>query len=446
VTRILILGGGFGAVYAALRLERTLARRPDVEVTLVSRDNFLLFTPLLHEVAAGDLAPSDIVNPLRRMLRRVRFVQGDVQSVDVAARRVHLTRDVRRVPLALDYDQLVLALGSDTNFFGLPGVAEHAVTLKTLGDAVLLRGRVIESLEMASLEPDRAVRRGMLTFAVAGGGFAGVETIGAINDLVRDSLQYYPKISPDDVRFVLVFPTEFVLPELDDSLRRYAQRKLVERGVEVLPETRVTAFDGTAIALSSGTSIRSATLIWTAGTTPSPVIGALPCAKERGRVMVDEYLQVPGCPGVWAVGDCAAVRDARTGGLHPPTAQHARQQGLHLARNIEATLTGSGTRPFAFSTIGQLASIGHRTGVANVVGINFSGFAAWLLWRAVYLFKLPRPAKKLRVAVSWALELLFSKDPEQLITVRDVHAIARLAARLNGSGPVDGRSVIAASN
>jgi NADH:quinone reductase (non-electrogenic) len=255
-----------------------------------------LFTPMLHEVAAGDLSPSDIVNPLRRMLRHVRFVQGDVQAVDVAARCVRLTRDVRRLPLQLEYGHLVLALGSETNFFGLPGVAEHSVTLKTLGDAVLLRGRVIESLEMASLETNPDARRALLTFGVAGGGFAGVETIGAINDLVRDSLRYSPHIARADVRFLLIFPGDLVLPELDEPLRRYAQRKLTERGIEVLPQPRVAGFDGTRIALSSGQAISSATLIWTAGVTPSPVVAALPCAKDRGRIVVDDHLASPIVP------------------------------------------------------------------------------------------------------------------------------------------------------
>jgi NADH dehydrogenase len=223
-TRILILGGGFGGVYTALRLDETLARRADVEVTLVSRDNFLLFTPMLHEVASGDLNPSDIVNPIRRMLKRVQFVQADVRSIDLAAKRVHCTRDLRPLPLDLEYDHLVLALGSETNFFGMQGVTENAVTMKSLGDAALLRARVLGILEAASLEPDAAVRKRMLTFVVAGGGFAGVETVGALNDLVREALRYYPRLAPLEVRFDLVFLEDVVLPELDEKLGRYARR------------------------------------------------------------------------------------------------------------------------------------------------------------------------------------------------------------------------------
>jgi NADH:ubiquinone reductase (H+-translocating) len=219
-TKILILGGGFGGIYAALRLDKTLARRADVEVTLVSRDNFLLFTPMLHEVASGDLNPSDIVNPIRRMLKRVQFVQGVARSIDLAAKRVHCTRDLRPLPLDLDYDHLVLTLGSETNFFGMQGVAENAVTMKTLGDAALLRARVLEILEAANLEPEAAVRKWLLTFVVAGGGFAGVETIGAINDLVHEALRYYPQLAPREVRVVLIHPGEVVLPELGEKLGR----------------------------------------------------------------------------------------------------------------------------------------------------------------------------------------------------------------------------------
>ena len=301
-TKILILGGGFGGVYAALRLDKTLARRADVEVTLVSRDNFLLFTPMLHEVASGDLNPGDIVNPIRRMLKRVLYVQADVRSIDLAAKRVHCTRDLRQLPLELDYDHLVLALGSETNFFGMQGVAENAVTMKTLGDAALLRARVLGILEAASLEPDAAVRKRMLTFVVAGGGFAGVETIGAINDLVREALRYYPRLAPQEVRVVLVHPGEVVLPELGEKLGRYAQQKLVGRGVEIRPGTKVTGFDGSLVTVALGEPIPASTLIWTAGVAPDPVIAGLPCRKEKGRVVVDEFLEVPGwrASGRWA--------------------------------------------------------------------------------------------------------------------------------------------------
>src|SRR5258706_987361 len=336
--KIVILGGGFGGVYTALRLDNTLARRADIEVILVSRDNFLLFTPMLHEVASGDLNPTDIVNPIRRMLKRVQFVQADVRSIDPAAKRLHCTRDLRSVPLDIENDHLILALGSETNFFGLPGVAENAVTLKTLGDAALLRARVLGILEMASFEPDAAIRKRMLTFVVAGGGFAGVETIGAINDLVHDALGYYPQLAHQEVRVVLIHPGEFVLPELGEKLGRYAQQKLVDRGVELHPGTKVTGYVYSIVTVSSGQTVTPATPIWTARVTPNAVIEQLACKKDRGRLVVDEFLAVPGIAGLWAIGDCAAVPDAHIGGAQPPAAQHAPRQGRGAAKKNE---TGS---------------------------------------------------------------------------------------------------------
>jgi len=385
---------------------------------------------MLHEVASGDLNPSDIVNPIRRLLKRVHFVQASVRSIDLAAKQVHCSRDLRSLPLDLDYDHLVLALGSETNFFGMQDVADNAVTLKTLGDAALLRARILGILEQASLEPDAAVRRQLLTFVVAGGGFAGVETIGAINDLVHEALRYYPSLAPEEVRFVLVFLEDVLLPELGEKLGRYAQAKLAERGVEIRPKTQVTGYDGARIALGLGEPISAATLIWTAGVTPNGVIAPLPCKKEKGRVVVDDSLEAPGFAGLWAIGDCAAVPDANTGRPQPPTAQHALRQALHAAKNIEAVLAGRQKKPFRFSTIGQLASIGHRRGVANILGMTFSGFIAWFLWRGVYLLKLPRLAKKTRVALSWVMEMIFSKDLEQMLTLRDVEVISRIGTSL----------------
>ena len=213
------------------------------------------------------------------------------------------------------------------------------------------------------------------------------------------------------------------MPELGEKLGRYAQQKLAERGVEICPRTKVTGYIDSLVTISSGEAIPAATLIWTAGVTLNPVIAQLPCKKEKGRIMVDEFLEVPGFVGLWAMGDCAAVPDAKTGGPQPPTAQHALRQARHAAKNIEAVLAGRQKKPFRFSTIGQLASIGHRHGVANILGMNFSGFIAWLLWRSVYLLKLPRLAKKTRVALSWLLEMIFSKDLEQMLTLRDVELI-----------------------
>jgi NADH dehydrogenase len=428
--KVVILGGGFGGLYAALYLDKTLARRADVEVTLISRENFFLFTPMLHEVASGDLYPGDIVNPVRRVIRHSKFVEADVQAVDLSARRIRCVGGVARLTLEFEFDHLLVALGSETNFFDLPGVSEWAVTMKRLIDAALLRNRMVALLEEASLQTDPAARRRVLTFVTAGGGFSGVETTGAINDFVRGAMRYYPELTEDLIRVVIVHAGEFLLPELGEKLGRYAERKLCERKVEVLKGVRVASYDGSLVTLSDGQSIPAATLVWTAGVKTSPAIAALPCRKERGRLAVNEFLAVPEYPGLWAVGDCAAVPNARTGKSHPPTAQHGLREAQVAARNIEAAILGRPLRPFTFTTLGQLASIGHRTGVAMVFGAKFSGFLAWLMWRTIYLLKLPSLSKKLRVMTGWTLDLFFARELEQMLTLRDVEAMAELAARI----------------
>jgi NADH dehydrogenase len=429
-TRVIILGGGFAGLSAAMYLDKTLARRADAEVTLINRENFILFTPMLHEVAAGDLYPGDIVNPIRRILHHVKFVQAEVQAIDLSARRVRCLGGVARLDLEFEFDHLLLALGSETNFFGLPGVSEWAVTMKSMSDAALLRNRVVALLEEANLQSDPAVRRQVLTFVTAGGGFAGAETTGAINDFVREAVRYYPDLSEELIRVVIVHPGDFLLPELGEKLGNYAERKLRERKVEVIKGARVASYDGSLVTMTDGESIPASTLIWTAGVKPSPVIAPLPGQKERGRLLVNEFLGVPGVAGLWAAGDCAAVLDSKTGRFHPPTAQHGLREGLIAAKNIEAAIRGRPLKPFIFTTLGQLATIGRRTGVAMVFGIKFSGFVAWCLWRTVYLMKLPRLPKKLRVMVGWTLDLLFARDIEQMITLRDVEALSDLAGRV----------------
>ena len=429
-TSIIILGGGFAGISAAMYLDKTLARRADIEVTLINRENFILFTPMLHEVAAGDLYPGDIVNPIRRILHHVKFVQAEVQAVDLSARRVRCLGGLARLEFEFEFDHLLLTLGSETNFFGLPGVSEWAVTMKSLFDAAMLRNRVLALLEEATLQSDSATRRRLLTFVTAGGGFAGAETTGALNDFVREVVRYYPDLSEELVRVVIVHPGDFLLPELGEELGNYAERKLRERKVEVIKGVRVASYDGSLVTMTDVKSIPASTLIWTAGVKPSPVIAPLPGQKERGRLLVNEFLSVPGVTGLWAAGDCAAVPDSKTRGFHPPTAQHGLREGVVVAKNIEAAILGHPLKPFIFTTLGQLATIGRRTGVALVFGIKFSGFVAWFLWRTVYLMKLPRLPKKLRVMVGWTLDLFFARDIEQMLTLRDVEALSDLAGRI----------------
>ncbi len=417
-TRILILGGGFGGIYAAAELERTLARRDDVEVCLVNRDNFFLFTPMLHEVAASDLDLTHIVNPVRKLLRRVRLFVGEVESIDLERRLVTVWHGNDRHRHDLPFDHLVIALGAVTNFYGLPGVGDNALTMKSLGDAIDLRNRVIANLEEADFECCASIRRPLLSFVVAGGGFAGVETAAAVHDFIVEALPFYANLTVEDVRVVLVHSGEVILPELKEKLGRYAQAKLRKRGVEVILPARVSSFTDQVVRLSDGTSVPARTLVWTAGTSPNPLLEGLPCALDRGRLVVDEFLRVGGHQGVWALGDCAVVHDPRTGKPHPPTAQHALREGRTVARNIAAAVTGGRMKAFSFKTLGQLASLGRRTGVANILGVNFSGFIAWWLWRSIYLSKLPRFEKKFRVALDWTLDLFFSKDLVQFKTTR----------------------------
>jgi NADH:ubiquinone reductase (H+-translocating) len=416
--RIVILGGGFAGVYAALRLEKTLARDPDVEVLLVSRENFLLFTPMLHEVATGELTPTDIVNPLRKLLRRVDLFLGEVESIDLPGKRVTVSHGDGRHRHELPYDHLILALGASTNFFNLPGLQKRALTMKSLGDALHLRNHVIKNLEEADFECRAGLRESLLTIVVAGAGFAGVETIGGLNDFVRESLKFYPHLKEEMLQFLLVDAGPAVLPELSPKLGAYAQKKLARRKIKIMLNAKVESVSDQGVKLTNGITITTNTLIWTGGNAPHPLLTTLPCQKERGRPLVSEFLEVPEWPGVWAAGDCAAICDPRTGTLYPPTAQHALRQAKVLARNLEAAIRGGSKKPFVFSTLGQLAAIGRRTGVANILGLNFSGFIAWFLWRTIYLSKLPRLEKKTRVALNWTLDLLFSKDLVRFSTAR----------------------------
>jgi NADH dehydrogenase len=422
--KIVIVGGGFAGLYSALELDKSFAGRADVEVTLVNKENFFLFTPMLHEIAAGDLDLTNIVNPIRKLLKNVAFFEGQVQQIDLKERRLLVAHGFDGHSHALEFDQIVLSLGSTTQFFHLPGVEENALTMKSLSDAVKLRNRLIAMLEAADTECSLTERHELLSIAVAGAGFAGVETLASINDFLRNSLRFYPNLSAGDLKLTLIHPGDVILPELSSRLGTYAQRKLKERGIEVLAHSRVASYDGSTIELADGKRLSARTLIWTAGTMPNPLLSTLPCVIEHGRVKVTAELAVPDWPGVWALGDCAVVPDLSTGKFCPPTAQHALRQGRVVARNIIAYADGGEFRKFNFRTIGQLATIGHRAGVASVFGVNVSGFAAWWMWRTIYLSKLPRLEKKIRVALDWTLDLLFSKDLCQFIDVRQEHKMS----------------------
>jgi NADH:ubiquinone reductase (H+-translocating) len=419
--RVVILGGGFAGLQTAATLEHLLRGDPSVSVTLVSETNALLFTPMLAEVAGSSLEASHISTPLRTTLHAAQFVRARARSVDLANRRVLLDGDVSP-GRQLSFDHLVLALGSVSNYFGQKNVEAFAFNFKSLLDAIRIRNRVIEMFERADREVDAGARRALLTFVVAGGGFAGVELAGALNDFCRGILADYPALSPDDLSIVLVHSRDRILPELSESLGEYARASMETRGVTFRLGTRLVDARRGVVVLSDG-ELRAETLVWTAGVAPSPLLSTLPFARDkRGAVIVDGTMAVPGETGIWAVGDSAALTDGKTGKTCPPTAQFAIREGAHLAKNLHEALAGRRARAFHFDSLGSLCVVGHQTACAELTipfargkSIRFSGLLAWLMWRGVYLSKLPGLERKVRVLVDWTVELFFPKDIVQTI-------------------------------
>jgi NADH dehydrogenase len=420
--RIVILGGGFAGATTALELERLLGRQGDIELTLIDNENFFTFTPLLPEVPSGSIQPKHIVFPLRALLRRTNVRQAQVLGVDVESKVVTARHCHACGTFAVPYDHLVLALGSVPNFFGLSEVQRHARTIKSLADAAALHAHMIDKLEHADLESDAKSRRAMLTVVVAGGGFAGVETLAELNDFVRGASRYYAGIHKSDVRMVLVHSGDRILPEVSPSLSSYACDKLRSRGIEVQLQTRLKAYDGQHVVLSSGEEIPTRTLIWAAGTSPSPMLDHIDVPRlNNGKIDVDATMAVKDRLGIWALGDSASIPDVACGGRCPPTAQHALRQGRQLARNIAAEIRGQARQPFFYKPQGLLAGLGRREAVAEIYGLKFSGFAAWWLWRTIYLLKLPSLERKVRVALDWTLDLFFPRD---IVYLRPLHSAA----------------------
>lgn len=412
-TDVLILGGGFGGMNAAMTLDRKIRRGLDADVTLISRTNFYLFTPLLAEVAASLVGPRHVVNPIRRLVRRVRFVEGTVQSVDPKGRSVEFTDQNGRA-CALEYRHGVLAVGSVTEFFGIEGLAENALTVKTLGDAVRIRNHAIDLFERAALlTPEE--RRPMLTYVVAGGGLNGVEVAGELHDFLLKALEDYPTIDPRELRMVLVEMMDRLAQEVPAEAAEWARRNLESRGIEVWLEARVAGYTGGRLRTADGREVETASVIWTAGVRPSPLIRTIDVERVEGdhRLPVNEYLQVRGYETLWAVGDCALVPEAG-GGYQPPTAQHAVRQGRRVARNILASLRGKPLRAHHYRGMGMLATLGRHRGLGRVLGIRLTGFPAWFAWRTYYLLALPGWDRRLRVAFDWFLDFIFPPDIVEL--------------------------------
>jgi NADH:ubiquinone reductase (H+-translocating) len=419
-THIVILGGGFGGVYTAKYLWRYLSRaeRQSVQISLVSPENYLVFQPMLPEVVSGTLETLHVISPIRRIIPHATLYVRPVEEIDVENGRVRLAPGYSLRHLDLKYDHLVLALGTRLATGMVPGLEEHAIPFKYLGDALRLRNHVVHALEEAAIADDPQERRRLLTFVVAGGGFSGVECIAELHDFLTHAIRAYPQLKTKELRSVLLQSGEAILPEMKPSLANFAHKLLERRGVEILVNTRLSAVTQQAAVVfhkptKESTTIPSRTVIATVPVEPHPLLTDLSLSKVGGRVSVNSFLYCEERPNIWALGDCAAIplSDGRTA---PPTAQHAVREARQCAKNIIARRRGEPMRPFAFESLGSLASLGRRSAVADVFGVRISGILAWILWRAVYLSKFPGLDRKARIVADWTMDMFLPRDITQV--------------------------------
>ena len=402
---LVVVGGGFAGTKVSQELEHALP--PDWTLTLMSQENFITFNPLLPEVVGASILPGHVIAPHRQMLHCSLVCMAQVTEIDTSAKVVHHLGEGTGT---LHYDQLVLACGTNANLDLVRGMGQYALPLKTLGDALFLRNRIIARLEQAELQPDAHHRRWLTTFIVVGGGFSGVETVGELVDFLHASLKYYKRVRAEDLRIVLLHSGDRLLPELSARLGHFTLRKMHYRGVEVRLGARAARVTDRGVHLDCGDIIEGGTVVCTIGTQTNSLVEQLPAAKSRGRLVVNPDMSVPGLEGVWAAGDCAAVNNALDDKICPPTAQFAEAQAKQLAANIVARLSGLPTRPFRYRPKGQLASVGHNKAVAEIGGLKLSGFIAWLLWRGLYLLRIPTLARKSRLFLEWNWAMFFPPD------------------------------------
>jgi len=420
--RVVVLGGGFAGLECIKRLESYFMRDLDIEIVLVSEDNFLLFTPMLPQVASGMIETRHIIMPIRALIEKTIFYEDRVRNIDPFGKIVTLSGTSEKRGISLHYDLLVIALGSQTNFFGLVNVEEHAYTMKTLNDAMILRNRIIDMLEQSENETNPILRKSRLTFVVVGAGFAGIETAGELIDFVLDARKYYPHISKQDIRVVVLEALSSILPGFSAKLAKFAYEKLIQRGIGIRLGTAVTSFDGTEVLVKSLENrenknieaIQTKTLIWTAGVTPIDTIKNSIFKTEKGKIIVNEFLEIPDFAGVFAIGDCCQTIDPVTKKPYAPTAQLAEAQGKTVAHNLYALIRDKPKKSFKYKSKGQMAIIGKRSGIASVFGMNIHGFLAWWLWRSVYLSKISRLEKRVRVLLDWTIDLFFDRDISRL--------------------------------
>jgi len=421
-----ILGGGFAGIECARKLESEFGNDPEIELVMVSEDNFLLFTPMLPQVASGMIETRHIVLPIRTILKKSKFYEGRIKNIDPYGKLVTLWGTGDKRSISIHYDFLIIALGSETNFFGMADVEKNAYTMKTLNDAVMLRNRIIDMLEQAENETNPILRKSFLNFVVVGGGFAGIETAGELMDLLLDARKHYHSIHKEDLRVIVIEALPMILPGFNEKLAGFAKEKMTDRRIDIRLKTAVTSFDGNEVTTKLVQNpkdpidepitdvIRTKTLIWTAGVTPVNTIKRSMFKTDKGKVIVNDYLEVLDFPGVFAIGDCALFLDPKTERPFPPTAQIAEAQAKTAAKNLKALIKNSQKEKFVYHSKGQMAIIGKRSGIATFLGMNISGFWAWLIWRNVYLSKIPTFEKKFRVFLDWTIDLFFDRDISRL--------------------------------
>jgi len=403
--KLVIIGGGFAGVKLASKLEKTMPA--DWDIYLLSKTNFITYNPLLPEVIGASILPGHVQAPVRLILKRTRIRMVTVDIIDYDAKEVYYHNDRKA---KLNYDQLVLAAGVQANTEMLPGLNEHTLPLKTVGDALYIRNRVIERLEQATIHPDEKRRKELTSFVVLGGGFSGVETVGELEDFLKSAERYYKNVDRDDCRIVIVHSGDRLLPELSEKLSENTLKNFSKRGIDILLNERAAKVENEKVILKSGREVVGATIICTIGTAPHAFIGNDVLPSERGKVITQADMSVAGVEGIWAMGDCALVPNAKSGQLCPPTAQFADRQAKALAKNIVTKLTGKETKAFSYKPMGMLASIGHNKAVAEVFGMRFSGLIGFMMWRGVYLLKVPTLARKVRLFLEWNWAMFFPPD------------------------------------
>ncbi len=406
--QILIIGGGFAGVKCAKTLRKKLTSQ-EADVVLFNSENYMVFQPLLAEVVGASISPEPVAVPLRQMLPGVYCRTEDIEKVDLSGKFVEFHDDIGHEGM-MYYDHLVMACGSDVNLNRIPGMADHAYPLKTVGDAIALRYHILQQMEKVEICDDVALRRWYLSFVIIGGGFSGVEVAGEINDLVRSTYKYYRNLPKEEIKITLIHSHDQILPEVTSELRDFARHEMEKAGISVILNRRVSFVTQEGVGFDDGTVINGATIVSTVGNAPPSMIEKLGVPKERGRIVTEPDMRVKGYKDVWAIGDCALITNDYDKNPSPSTGQFAEREGRQAAMNIVRAIKGQETKPFSFKPLGQLCAIGGHNAVAEFLGLHISGFMAWFLWRSVYLFKLPTLSHQVKVGFDWAWEFFYSRD------------------------------------